>query len=112
MAKHSLGGLRSLDTLHAPDRVIKRLSPVQTWVLKKALEAPGTWVSLPPSRDLMRAMRRLVRQGYLVLSRDESEVRYRPLADDWVGVDPAYFQNRAQNVTLVASGRTRTYASE
>ncbi len=88
MAKHSLGGLRSLETIDAGDRTITRLSPIQTWILKAALacssgdrEGPATpvagWASIPPQSNVRLAARRLTMRGLLEMRGDM--VRYLPL---------------------------------
>lgn len=78
MAKHSLGGLRSLDTIRAPDREVTRLSPNQSWILRYALRDPSAWHGLPPSRDFRRSAEKLVARG-LLYARAGMEVKYRPV---------------------------------
>ncbi len=97
MAKHSLGGLRSLETVDAGDRTITRLSPIQTWIIKHALDCMGRvidgdhawpcttlqgskdrgWASIPPQSNVRLAARRLTMRGLLEMRGDM--VRYLPL---------------------------------
>jgi hypothetical protein len=76
VANHSLGGLRSLETIDAGDRVLSRLSPVQLWVVRETLERGS--LRLPPSRNVMDAAKRLTMRGILRMSGDV--VRYRPVS--------------------------------
>jgi hypothetical protein len=80
MASHSLGGQRSLEIIEAPDRTIKRLSPVQVWIMRHALGDVDRWHEIPPSRHVLRLAQRLSLRGLLDVSRDGLRVRYRPLA--------------------------------
>lgn len=80
MAFHSLGGLRSLATVRAPDRIIMRLSPIQTWIMEQAVKDTVQWVPLAPVRALMSAAQRLVSRGLIEMSRDKTCARYKPLA--------------------------------
>lgn len=81
MAFHSLGGLRSLATIHAPDRVVMRLSPIQTWILERALDHLNGWLPIPPAKAVTEAARRLEARGLLYLQRGATAVRYRFLRD-------------------------------
>lgn len=86
MAQHSLGGLRSLETIDAGDRVLSRLSPVQLWIVRETLEREAlaaltptvsAYLRLPPSCNVRQAAKRLTMRGILDMAGDT--VRYRPL---------------------------------
>lgn len=80
MARHSLGGLRSLETIEAPDRTVTRLSPIQTWILRRVLEDPAAFISIPPQSNVRLAAKRLALRRLVDLRGDL--VRYRPMATD------------------------------
>lgn len=104
MAFHSLGGLRSLRTLVGPDRVIMRLSPIQTWLMEQVFaEHASSSQSLPPAKSMIRAAERLAARGLLVLNREKTVYRYRWLRETSSSGD--------ENVTFHRSGVTRPKSS-